>query len=453
MSHLDLIHCEFARNRAGSRGGAVYVLSADCEFRDSDFTENHSNYEGVSEQYQGPGVYIFRWNDAHGTLAVSISGCRFTRNAPEYIFGWNFGGGDGGGLFVAGRDSDGLYDVVVSDTIFEDNFNVQGAGFYLGRYAVGLVERCYFVDNTAYGRGGGFYKGGFFETCQGETARLEYCLFWGNRAGYSESGFPSPYLYGARGGAVMVRRFPRVEALNCTFAENIVGGEDARGDAFFHADEGLPFDGDEQRCRLVNNLFWAEEGVDAQVRSDAGGFSEVSDCAWGDGEFVCEGAEPEGIVVLGGQPFVGDGDFQLAPGALCIDSGQDLGLSLDFAGNPVPYGPEPDIGAYEWQGPATSAPDAVPAQVTYELSAWPNPSNPVTTLAFELPSRSHVELRIFDARGHLVRELQNATLSAGRHSISWTGTDTKGRPVASGVYFAQLGVAGESVVRLITVVR
>jgi len=43
-------------------------------------------------------------------------------------------------------------------------------------------------------------------------------------------------------------------------------------------------------------------------------------------------------------------DFHLQPGSHCIDAGLDVGLTVDFARAPVPKGPHPDIGAYEFGG-------------------------------------------------------------------------------------------------------
>lgn len=43
------------------------------------------------------------------------------------------------------------------------------------------------------------------------------------------------------------------------------------------------------------------------------------------------------------------GDFRLPAGSPCIDAGTDVGLTEDYAGNTVPRGFTPDIGAYEVQ--------------------------------------------------------------------------------------------------------
>jgi len=43
-------------------------------------------------------------------------------------------------------------------------------------------------------------------------------------------------------------------------------------------------------------------------------------------------------------------DFKLRAGSLCIDAGQNVHLSVDFEGNPVPQGKGVDMGAFEFSG-------------------------------------------------------------------------------------------------------
>jgi hypothetical protein len=68
----------------------------------------------------------------------------------------------------------------------------------------------------------------------------------------------------------------------------------------------------------------------------------------------------------------------------------------------------------------------------------PNPFNPSTTIYFELPEGSHVELAIYDAAGRRVRTLVTRKLRAGPHAVQWGGRDQVGHQAASGVYFARL---------------
>ena len=70
----------------------------------------------------------------------------------------------------------------------------------------------------------------------------------------------------------------------------------------------------------------------------------------------------------------------------------------------------------------------------------PNPFNPVTTIAYDLPRDGRVRLTIYDVRGAPVKDLVNAPEPAGRHSTTWDGRNQRGEPVASGVYFYRLTV-------------
>ena len=79
----------------------------------------------------------------------------------------------------------------------------------------------------------------------------------------------------------------------------------------------------------------------------------------------------------------------------------------------------------------------------------PNPFNPSTTLPFVVGGRPgspprRVVLEIFDVRGARVTTLVDARRAPGVGSATWNGRDARGRPVASGVYFARLRVAGDA---------
>ena len=46
-----------------------------------------------------------------------------------------------------------------------------------------------------------------------------------------------------------------------------------------------------------------------------------------------------------------------------------------------------------------------------------------------------MRLSVYDVQGRQVREWSSRALSAGRHVVTWDGTDGRGRAVPSGVYF------------------
>jgi hypothetical protein len=85
----------------------------------------------------------------------------------------------------------------------------------------------------------------------------------------------------------------------------------------------------------------------------------------------------------------------------------------------------------------------VPVQGTVLHDPYPNPFNPQTTIAFDLPNQTAVRLRVFDVSGRLVRSLVDGDItSEGRNEAVWNGRDDTGRRVASGTYFYRLE-AGE----------
>ncbi len=89
-----------------------------------------------------------------------------------------------------------------------------------------------------------------------------------------------------------------------------------------------------------------------------------------------------------------------------------------------------------------------PLKVTvHELAAtsialhpnYPNPFNPVTTVAYELPETAPVTLTIYDILGRQVFKLvDNRLQPAGYYRATWDGRDGKGLPLPSGIYIARL---------------
>jgi len=77
----------------------------------------------------------------------------------------------------------------------------------------------------------------------------------------------------------------------------------------------------------------------------------------------------------------------------------------------------------------------------------PNPFNPATDIVFSLPSRQHVVLRVFDARGRLVRTLLDAEAGPGTRTVRWDGRNDRGIEIPSGMYLYRMESGGDSQVR------
>lgn len=72
----------------------------------------------------------------------------------------------------------------------------------------------------------------------------------------------------------------------------------------------------------------------------------------------------------------------------------------------------------------------------YSLSQnYPNPFNPETTIKFQIPTFSHVTLKIFDVLGREVETLVNEDRFAGEYTVKFSGLN-----LASGMYLCQINV-------------
>ncbi|MFQ5629558.1 MAG: SBBP repeat-containing protein [bacterium] len=78
-------------------------------------------------------------------------------------------------------------------------------------------------------------------------------------------------------------------------------------------------------------------------------------------------------------------------------------------------------------------PAAAPGEFVLYANS-PNPFNPSTTIRFDLPEKTNLNLTIYDQLGKIVRTLLDEQRRSGRHTIAWDGRDDYGRPVASGAY-------------------
>ena len=69
---------------------------------------------------------------------------------------------------------------------------------------------------------------------------------------------------------------------------------------------------------------------------------------------------------------------------------------------------------------------------------YPNPFNPVTTINYDLPKESYVNLFIYDILGREVANLLGNVKPAGYQSVIWNTNNNSGVPVSAGIYFYQI---------------
>lgn len=104
-------------------------------------------------------------------------------------------------------------------------------------------------------------------------------------------------------------------------------------------------------------------------------------------------------------------------------------------------------------GPGTDVPDGpTPRKLTLAQNA-PNPFNPVTRIAYAIPTASHVVLDIYDVSGRRVRRLVDQDLAPNEYMAVWDGRTDVGEDAASGIYFYRLASDGVELDRKMILVR
>ncbi len=114
---------------------------------------------------------------------------------------------------------------------------------------------------------------------------------------------------------------------------------------------------------IVNNIFYNTRTPYCMLvnQSEWGGGNTWRDVSYlnsfnGTSGFVCSGnvcVNPASLSLLIAS------NFTLPVGSPAIDAGLGLGLTVDYLGNPIPYGSGPDVGAIEYQGATVSPPGTV----------------------------------------------------------------------------------------------
>jgi hypothetical protein len=80
-------------------------------------------------------------------------------------------------------------------------------------------------------------------------------------------------------------------------------------------------------------------------------------------------------------------------------------------------------------------------------SPQPNPFSTEARFTLTLDRSAHVEVSVHDLSGRRIASLLNADMAPGQHALEWRGRRTDGSLTSSGVYFVQVHVGGERLVR------
>lgn len=100
-------------------------------------------------------------------------------------------------------------------------------------------------------------------------------------------------------------------------------------------------------------------------------------------------------------------------------------------------------------GTGVDAEDPAEVPAAFSLAQnYPNPFNPSTTIAYALPTASHVTLRVYDVLGRAVVTLVDGQQAAGRHEVAFQAGD-----LPSGLYLYQVQAGAHRAVKTMLLVK
>jgi hypothetical protein len=431
--------CTITRNSAGSGGGTSSGVLSNC------------TVSGNSAAANGGGSQV-------GTLSY----CTVTNNSAAA----------GGGVYQSAAGN---------CTISSNSATIHGGGACFA-----TLNNCTLASNRSAVGGGAYY------------GTLTNCTVASNVAGYSGGGVDTATVYSSvlsQNSALELGGGANYGTIyNCTLSSNSVPGEWGYG--------GGAHGGSLTNCIVVGNWAGCEGGGAASARLcnctlvgnsaafDGGGaFGGVlqnsiiyynsapdsPDCMDA-GALYCCTAGGSGGGTFGNPPLFVDlatGDFRLQSTSPCINSGRNAGVSVatDVAGNPRIVAGLVDIGAYEYQSPASSLPyiwlsqyglatDGSPDTADpdqdgmnnwQEWRAGTNPTNALSFLQLLTPTNSSSGVRVtwqsvsgiqYSLQRSLDLSAQPSFVNVQSNIVGQAGTTTftDTNAVGAGPFFYRVGV-------------
>ena len=100
-------------------------------------------------------------------------------------------------------------------------------------------------------------------------------------------------------------------------------------------------------------------------------------------------------------------------------------------------------------GPTTE----IPESDVFSVRNFPNPFNPSTKIAYHMPRRGELKVKIYNIRGELVATLIDEVIDKGDGFVIWDGNDSNGRKVSSGIYFYQAKTENKTIINKIALIK
>lgn len=413
-------NCLFRNNKSSDKGGGLQVLGGTVGISDSRFEHNSTTSDGGAIWASGP---------------LTVTNSQFISNSAQ---------ANGGALHVGEFAFDNsLY--AVGNLFQQNQAGGNGGAINLGFVAAAFRQNR-FLQNGAGDMGGALYS-------ISPSVNVTHALFAGNTA--------------ATNGAVMATAY--ADRITLTYVTISGSAVPTAALAFDNTNFG------EKPFRLVNTLISGySKAVYFNARAADGALliwqnSQVADDVTTLVENV-NNSPTTGTPLRGVAGFLhaAGGDYHLAFGAPAIDAGTVVtGVTTDLDGNNRVTGAQPDIGAYEFQGPvgrlalANSSYNPVQnSSLLVNVTLNPTSVSTVTVLAQSTNDTAQagtdytaVNQTLTFAPGQAGRTLSVQTLNSGatvNRSFTValsnpTGGATLGVPSSATIIIAGVGVATATV--------
>jgi len=398
-------------------GGGIYSIDADINILNNIIRNNQAG-RGAGINVNGGNVTI-RGNKISGNIADSDHGGGLYIGAPnaeisendiiENEVGRDIGYGWGGGIVIL---NEGSHAVISNNRIIANSAPTEGSGVFIDDGAGALIQNNLIANNACTQDGGvAIYVDGAGEGNPGDlgsTATIINCTVVGNFCTTAVAG----------GNGIEVERNSQVIVENSIFWGN--GGDDFFVDGsskltvtFCNSEESIQGEGNFQGDPLFAN----EDSDDFHLQSTGGRWDPLANA--GNGAFVADAADSP-----------------------CLDAGNP---ATEFANESSPNGGRVNLG---WYGNTAEASKSANISSVEQITSlpeifalhqnFPNPFNPTTTIAYDLPKAENVVLKIYNVLGHEVRTLLNTRQQPGVKSVDWDGKNELGLKVSSGVFIYRL---------------
>ena len=84
---------------------------------------------------------------------------------------------------------------------------------------------------------------------------------------------------------------------------------------------------------------------------------------------------------------------------------------------------------------------------------FPNPFNPTTQIAVDLPEAASTKITVWNIMGQKVATLHSGDLSAGHHVVNFDGRDRNGKQLTSGMYFYRVTAGKYNAIKKMTLLK